>query len=58
MFGKSYFSLGISEKIAVDQAVAGMVWINIQNIKPEMFADQTGKGFVFQGPPAGGDKIQ
>jgi hypothetical protein len=25
MYGKSYFSLGIGEKIAVDQAVQGMV---------------------------------
>ncbi len=35
MFGKSYFSLGNSEKIAVDNAVAGFVRGNYQGMTPE-----------------------
>jgi hypothetical protein len=58
MFGKSYFALGVSEKVSVDQAVSAMVWANFQGLKPEMFSDQTGKGFAFQGPQGGGEKIQ
>jgi hypothetical protein len=35
MFGKSYFPLGISEKIAVDQAVVAAVAANYQALTPE-----------------------
>ena len=38
MYGKSYFSLGIGEKIAVDQAVQGMVSGNFHAVTPEYFA--------------------
>lgn len=34
MFGKSYFSLGAAEKIAVDQAVSGFVGSNYRDITP------------------------
>jgi hypothetical protein len=40
MFGKSYFSLGVSEKIAVDQAVLGMVAANYQSLTAESLAAQ------------------
>jgi hypothetical protein len=36
MFGKSYFSLGLSEKQAVDNAVLGAVQGNAQALTPEM----------------------
>ena len=38
MYGKSYFFLGIGEKIAVDQAVQGMVSGNFHAVTPEYFA--------------------
>jgi hypothetical protein len=42
MYGKSYFSLGVGEKIAVDQAVTGMVAANYQGIMtPEGLASQS-----------------
>jgi hypothetical protein len=40
MFAKSYFSLGLSEKIAVDQAVLGMVAANYQTLTAESLAAQ------------------
>ena len=48
MFSKSYFALGVSEKITVDQTVLSMVASNWQNLTPETFAGQTlpgGAGF-------------
>jgi hypothetical protein len=51
MFGKSYFSLGAPEKIAVDQAVIGMVGGNYQAITPQYLAGQTAQQPVgFQAP--------
>jgi hypothetical protein len=50
MFGRSYFSLGIGEKTAVDQAVTGMVAGNFQWLTPESLVSQTGQqpmGFRF-----------
>lgn len=50
MFGKSYFALGVNEKIAVDQAVLGMVASNYQSTTPESLAshkDQQPMGFRF-----------
>ena len=41
MFGKSYFSLGIGEKGAVDQAVHGMIAGNYQWLTPKSLASQT-----------------
>ena len=41
MYGKSYFSLGIGEKAAVDQTVVGMVAGNYQSLTPESLASQT-----------------
>jgi len=38
MFQKSYFALGSGEKVAVDQAVFGMVAANYQNLTPEYLA--------------------
>lgn len=40
MFGRGYFSLGASEKIAVDQAVIGLVGGNFGEITPEFLAGQ------------------
>ncbi len=53
MFGKSYFSLGIGEKVAVDQAVLAYVAGNYQAITPENLAAQQAKqqmGFPIQAP--------
>jgi hypothetical protein len=41
MFGKSYFSLGIPEKVAVDQAVVTHVGMNYQALTPEFLKGQT-----------------
>jgi hypothetical protein len=40
MFEKSYFALGLSEKIAVDQAVSGNVAANFQQLTPAILAGQ------------------
>ena len=40
MFGRGYFSLGVAEKIAVDQAVIGFVGGNYQTLTPELLASQ------------------
>ena len=40
MYGKSYFSLGIGEKTAVDQAVLAMVGGNFQSLTPEALQAQ------------------
>lgn len=40
MFGKSYFALGVTEKIAVDQAVLGMVAGNFQSTTAESLVSQ------------------
>ena len=44
MFGKSYFSLGVPEKVAVDQAVLGFVSSNYQVLTPEFLASQQAQG--------------
>jgi hypothetical protein len=36
MFGRSYFSLGLPEKQAVDQALLGALAANYQSITPEL----------------------
>jgi len=54
MFGRSYFSLGASEKIAVDQAVLGMIAANYQSLTPEFLAGQQATpemGFRAQAQP-------
>jgi hypothetical protein len=38
MFGRSYFSLGAAEKVAVDQAVFGATAGNFQAITPEFLS--------------------
>jgi hypothetical protein len=38
MFGKSYFSLGLAEKTAVDQSVFGMIASNYQALTPAFLA--------------------
>jgi hypothetical protein len=40
MFGRSYFSLGVSEKAIVDQAVVAQAAGNFQVITPEFLATQ------------------
>jgi hypothetical protein len=54
MYGKSYFALGIGEKIAVDQTVLNMLSGNYQMITPEFLAGQEAKqpmGFGTGSPP-------
>lgn len=49
MYGRSYFSLGIGEKTALDQALFGHIQSNYQAITPQFLASQaTGQpvGFV------------
>jgi hypothetical protein len=43
MYGKSYFSLGLAEKAAVDQIVFQTVGAYYRDITPEMLREQTGK---------------
>jgi hypothetical protein len=51
MYGKSYFSLGVGEKAAVDQAVFGMVAANYQSLTPESLLSQpTQQPMGFQAP--------
>jgi hypothetical protein len=53
MFAKSYFSLGLSEKIAVDQAVLGMVAANYQILTAEsLAAQQSQQPMGFRAPTA------
>lgn len=49
MFGKGYFSLGLGEKAALDQAVLGAIGGNYVGITPEWLAGQQAQqpmGFV------------
>jgi hypothetical protein len=53
MYGKSYFSLGLGEKAAVDQAVFGMVAGNFQTLTAESLVEQkTPEPVGFRVPPA------
>lgn len=40
LFGKSYFSLGFSEKVTVDQTTLAMVGGNYQMLTPEFLSQQ------------------
>ena len=40
MFGKSYFALGVAEKVTVDQTTLMMIASNYQNVTPEVLASQ------------------
>ena len=51
MFGRSYFSLGQAEKIAVDQAVNGFVGSNYRDITAEFLAGQESRQPVGFGIP-------
>jgi hypothetical protein len=65
MYGKSYFALGVGEKLAVDQAVQSFLASNFQGMIPEYFAGKQGPAVGFlagvqaaaqadkQSPPAG-----
>ena len=53
MFDRGYFSLGVGEKIAVDQAALSAVAGNYQAITPEFLEGQQGlqpMGFPIQAP--------
>lgn len=52
MFGKSYFALGTGEKVAVDQAVIGMIASNYNLITPEFLAGQKQNPIGFQAQTA------
>ena len=61
LLGKSYLSLGLAEKFAVDQTVAAALVVNFQAITPEYFASPQSApamGFPTQGgtSKAGGSK--
>jgi len=51
MLGKSYFSLGAAEKIAVDQAVFGSVGGNYQTLTAEFLKGQQPGQIGFQAIP-------
>ena len=51
LFGKSYFALGTGEKIAVDQAVVGMLGANYQWITADMLKAPTPKLADLPVPP-------
>lgn len=54
MFGKSYFSLGVGERMAVDHAQFQMTAANYQMITPEFLEGQQAKqpmGFPIQPVP-------
>jgi hypothetical protein len=47
MYGKSYFSLGVGEKTAVDQAVLGMIagnyqWVTLENLAGQKASEPMG----------------
>ena len=46
LFGKSYFSLGLSEKAAVDQATLAMVGGNYLMLTPEFLSQQKAQSTV------------
>lgn len=50
MYNKSYFALGIGEKVAVDQAVLGIVASNYQSATPESLGATTRQPVGFQAP--------
>jgi hypothetical protein len=51
MYGKSYFSLGVAEKAAIDQTVWQNVSANLQGITPELLKFQIDQKPVgFQAP--------
>jgi hypothetical protein len=54
MYGRSYFSLGVGERAALDQVVLASVAANFQNVTPEKLASHsTAKpaGFQFEAAP-------
>jgi hypothetical protein len=54
MFSKSYFSLGVGEKAAVDQALFGMISGNFQMITPQhLAAHKDHQPVGFHAPPKG-----
>jgi hypothetical protein len=56
MYGKSYFSLGLGEKTAVDQAVMGMLGSNYNMITAEFLAAQKPPNPVGFVPPGQEEK--
>ena len=53
MHGKSYFSLGVAEKVSLDQVVHQSVTANFQGLKPDFVMFQTAQKPVgFQNPIA------
>ena len=52
MFGKSYFSLGISEKALVDQATIDHVGANYRGLTPEFLAEPRAQETMGFRPPS------
>jgi len=53
MFGKSYYALGVGEKVAVDQAVNSQIFGNLATITPALFAQPTQAPTTEAPPPKG-----
>jgi hypothetical protein len=53
MYGKSYFALGVGEKVAVDQAVNSQIFGNLATITPALFAPPTQAPTTEVPPPKG-----
>ncbi len=54
MYGRSYFSLGVGERAALDQVVLASVAANYHNVTPEKLAVQSAAkpaGFQIQSSP-------
>jgi hypothetical protein len=56
MYGKSYFSLGVAEKQAVDSAILSQISGNFHAITPEWFGDQPEAPKVGFHPGSGDEK--
>lgn len=56
MYGKSYFSLGIAEKQAVDSAVWNQTYGNFQQITPQLLGEQPEAPKVGFHPGSGDEK--
>jgi hypothetical protein len=56
MYGKSYFSLGVAEKQAVDSAVWSQTFGNFQQITPQLLGEQPEAPKVGFHPGSGDEK--
>ena len=59
LYGKSYFSLGVAEKQAVDQTVLNAIAANLSSVTPEWLgvADPKQRGFRGPSPDPSGSSV-